>query len=80
MAYLCSHFFSFLFLNQLKDFLLFSQCVEIFTPKAIFWVPPNRNRMGEGAGEVAKWLRALTTIPEDLGLIPSNRMAAHNCL
>ena len=29
---------------------------------------------------MAQWLRALTVLPEDLGLIPSNHMAAHNPL
>jgi hypothetical protein len=33
-----------------------------------------------GTGEVAQWLRALTTFPEDLGSISSTHMAAHNCL
>ena len=31
-----------------------------------------------GAGEMAQWLRALTVLPEDLGLIPSTHKAAHN--
>jgi len=33
-----------------------------------------------GARAMAQWLRALTALPEDLGSIPSNDMAAHNCL
>jgi hypothetical protein len=32
------------------------------------------------AGEVAQWLRALAALSEDLGLISSTYMAAHNCL
>ena len=30
-------------------------------------------------GKIAQWLKALTTLPEDLGSIPSIHMAAHNC-
>ena len=33
-----------------------------------------------GAGEVAQGLRVLAAIPEDLGSIPSNYMAAYNYL
>ena len=29
-------------------------------------------------GEMAQWLRALTDLPEDLSLIPSNHLVAHN--
>jgi hypothetical protein len=32
------------------------------------------------AGELAPCFRALTALPEDLGSIPSNHMAACNCL
>jgi hypothetical protein len=31
-----------------------------------------------GGGEMAKRLRALAALLEDLGLIPSTKMAAHN--
>jgi hypothetical protein len=31
-------------------------------------------------GEMAQWLRALTTLPEVLSSIPSNHMATHNHL
>jgi hypothetical protein len=31
-----------------------------------------------GAGEMAQWLRALTTLPKVLSSIPSNHMVAHN--
>jgi hypothetical protein len=34
----------------------------------------------EGAGDMAQWLRALTTFPEVLSSIPSNQMVAHNHL
>ena len=37
-------------------------------------------RRSLGAGDLAQWLGALTALPEDSGLIPSNHMAAHNCL
>jgi hypothetical protein len=30
--------------------------------------------------EMAQWLRALATLPENPGSIPSTDMAAHNCL
>jgi len=30
-------------------------------------------------GEMAQQLRALTALPEDLGLIPSTNMPVHNC-
>jgi hypothetical protein len=33
-----------------------------------------------GTGEMAQWLRALTTLPEVLSSIPSNHMVAHNYL
>jgi hypothetical protein len=33
-----------------------------------------------GAGEMVQWLRELTALPEDLGLIPSTYMVAHNGL
>jgi hypothetical protein len=33
-----------------------------------------------GAGEMAQWLGALTTLPEVLSLIPSNNMVAHDHL
>ena len=32
------------------------------------------------AGEMAQWLRALTTLPKDLSSNPSNDMVAHNHL
>ena len=32
------------------------------------------------AGEMAQQLRALAVLPEDLGSIPSNHIAAQNCL
>jgi hypothetical protein len=32
------------------------------------------------AGEMAQWLRALTTLAEVLSSIPSNHMVAHNHL
>jgi hypothetical protein len=35
--------------------------------------------MLEGAGETAQWIRALA-LAEDLGLIPSTHMEAHNLL
>jgi hypothetical protein len=31
-----------------------------------------------GAGEVVQWLRALAALAEDLGLVCSTSMAAHN--
>ena len=34
----------------------------------------------KGAGEMAQWLRALSTLPEVLSSIPSNHMVAHNHL
>ena len=33
-----------------------------------------------GIGEITQWLKALSGLPVDLGSIPSNHMAAHNCL
>ena len=36
--------------------------------------------LGDGTGEMAQWLRALTALSEDPGSIPSTHMAAHNCL
>ena len=33
-----------------------------------------------GAGAMAQWSGALDALPEDLGLIPSNYLAAHNHL
>jgi hypothetical protein len=33
-----------------------------------------------GAGEMAQWLRSLTTLPEVLSSIPSKHMVAHNHL
>ena len=33
-----------------------------------------------GAGEVAHWFRALVALAEELGLIPSTHMEAHNLL
>jgi hypothetical protein len=35
---------------------------------------------GEGAGEMARWLGALTALPEILSSIPSNHMVTHNHL
>ena len=32
-----------------------------------------------GTGEMAQKLRALAALAEDLGVIPSTHMAAHNC-
>jgi hypothetical protein len=32
------------------------------------------------AGEMAQWSRALAALAEDLGLVPSTHMMAHNCL
>lgn len=32
------------------------------------------------AAELAPWLKAQTTYPEDLGLVPSTDMSAHNQL
>jgi hypothetical protein len=32
-----------------------------------------------GAGEMAQWLKALASIPEYPGSIPSTHMEAHNC-
>ena len=32
------------------------------------------------AGNMAQWLRALTALPDDPGLIPSNLITAHNRL
>jgi hypothetical protein len=34
----------------------------------------------EGAGEMAQWLRALTTLPEVMSSISSNHKVAHNHL
>jgi hypothetical protein len=31
-----------------------------------------------GAGEMAQWLRSLTTLPKVLSSNPSNHMVAHN--
>jgi hypothetical protein len=39
--------------------------------------------MGEsylGAGEMAKWLRALAVLPEDPSSVPSNYMVTYKCL
>jgi hypothetical protein len=38
----------------------------------------NYKNIKTGAGELAQWLRALTALPEDLELILSNHMVAHN--
>jgi hypothetical protein len=38
------------------------------------------NKTGEGAGEMAQQLGALTVLPEILSSIPSNHMVAHNHL
>jgi hypothetical protein len=35
---------------------------------------------GGGVGEMSRWLRALTALPEVLSSIPSNHMVAHNNL
>ena len=51
--------------------MVFSRNVE----KMKHWV-----RKVPGAGEMAQQLRALTTLPEVLSLIPSNHMVAHNQL
>jgi hypothetical protein len=32
------------------------------------------------AGKMAQWLRALTSLPEDIDSIPNTHLAAHNCL
>ena len=37
-------------------------------------------KLVSGAGEVAQQLRALASLPEDPGSVPSTHMAAHNCL
>jgi hypothetical protein len=37
-------------------------------------------RSVQGAGEMVQWLRVLTALPEDLGLIPSTHMMANNSL
>jgi hypothetical protein len=37
-------------------------------------------KVGKGAGEMAQWLRALASLPEDLGLIPSTHIRVHNHL
>jgi hypothetical protein len=39
-----------------------------------------RQKIKEGAGEMAQRLRALTALPEVLSSIPSNHMVAHNHL
>jgi len=44
------------------------------------WVNSARNTSDLRAGEVARWLRALTALPEVLSSIPSNHMVAHNHL
>ena len=40
---------------------------------------PQRIRI-VGPGEMTQWLRAVAALLEDLGLIPSTHIAAHNCL
>ena len=42
-------------------------------------VIPASKKLRDGAAEMADWVRALV-LAEDGGLIPSNHMAAHNCL
>jgi hypothetical protein len=37
-------------------------------------------RLFSGAGEMAQWLRALTSLPEVLNSIPNNHMEIHNHL
>jgi hypothetical protein len=46
------------------------------TPHRISKCEKQRQR----AGEMAQWLRALTTLSEVLSSIPSNHMVAHNHL
>jgi hypothetical protein len=38
----------------------------------------NLENTSKGLGELSQWLRALFTLPNDLGLVPSNHMEAHN--
>jgi hypothetical protein len=38
------------------------------------------DKLGEGAEEMAQWLRVLTALPEILSSIPSIHMVAHNHL
>jgi hypothetical protein len=37
-------------------------------------------KINQGAGETAQWLRALATLPKVPGSIPSTHKAAHNLL
>ena len=46
-------------------------------PDNLHWI---MNRAFEGTGEMAQWLRELAALLECLGSVPSNHMAAHNCL
>jgi hypothetical protein len=39
-----------------------------------------KDMLGDGAGEMAQQLRALTALPEVLSSIPSNHMVVHNHL
>lgn len=60
-------------LNQNDSFLLFL-CVDGSKP---FKIPL---KYCNGVGEMAEWLRILVVLSEDMGLIPSTHIAAHNCL
>lgn len=40
----------------------------------------HRTLIFEGTEEMSQWLTTLSTLPEDLDLIPSAKLAAHNCL
>ena len=45
--------------------------------KCHFWL---HKKFGGGAGEMAQWLRAPTTLPKVLSSNPSNHIVAHNYL
>jgi len=50
-------------------------CTEIQPPKKMI-----SKKQELGAGAMARWLRALVALAEDLGSVPSNDTAAHNHL
>jgi hypothetical protein len=45
-----------------------------------FFLKKKEKEKRKGPGEIAQQLRLLATLPEDPSSIPSNHMAAHNCL